>query len=470
MKVQLVYGNVVQHPKDISIGIAILSAVLKKAGHEVDLIDTTFGLKDEQILNKVKKFNPQLIAFSSLSCNFAYSKYVAKLIKEKFQIPTIIGGIHPTIAPEESIKEECFDMICLGEGEEAIVELTESLERGEKRTDIRNIWFKKKGNIIKNDLRPLIQDLDSLPYLDLDIYDYPRYLKNHNMVASFLGSRGCPYQCTYCINRTYSGLYEKKGRYVRYRNTDYIIDEIKNAVKKYDIKRVEFFDDTFTLKKSRVKELCEKLKKEVNLPFHINARINNIDEEMCQYLSEAGCDRVSIGVESGDIEIRKHILKRSITDEQIIEGSRLIKKYGMNLYTYNMIGLPQENVENIRKTIEINRKIQPDFLAVSIFTAYKGTYLYDLCEKNGWLDKTITLNSYYSSTNVKHPTIPFSKLKRIRQYFGFNVFIKYNPKRAFIELIDRSLINFRYYSKLRSLYAVNVMRKSDKKIPAKKPR
>lgn len=113
MRVQFVYPNVIRHPTDISIVVGILSAILQEAGHETSLIDTTFGLNDTQILQAVRRYRPHLLAFSSMSFNYFYAKHIAKLIRREFDIPTILGGIHPTVTPEECIQEDCFDMICL---------------------------------------------------------------------------------------------------------------------------------------------------------------------------------------------------------------------------------------------------------------------------------------------------------------------------------------------------------------------
>ncbi|MHC4124857.1 MAG: B12-binding domain-containing radical SAM protein [Planctomycetota bacterium] len=443
--------------------LAIISAVLKKAGHQINLIDTTFGMKDREILSRVKRFNPDLIALSCVTNNFSYACYVANLIKQENNTPIIIGGVHATIDPEETILKENFDMVCIGEGEDAILELIDSMERGEKNTDIRNIWFKENGRIIKNPLRYLCEDLDKIPFADLSIFDYPRYLNHHNRVASFLGGRGCPYQCAYCINHTTQQLYRDLGKFVRYRNVDNVINEVKSVLMNYDIKAVSFYDDTFTLNKKRVKEFCQKFRNEIGLPFYINGRVDNITEEMCRDLHNAGCQRVSIGLESGDPIIRKKVLKRNITDEQIISTINLLKKYDIEQYAYNMIGIPGEKMRNIRKTIELNRKIRPTFLATTLFTAYKGTALHEKCKKEGLLDESASLNNYFSSSNVRHPFVSRRRLNHIRKWFGFYVFIGYDIKRAFIELLDRHLITNRFYSRFRTFFMTKYLLKSDRK-------
>jgi len=347
--------------------------------------------------------------------------------------------------------KECIDMVCIGEGEDALLELVQSMEKGEKNTTIQNIWIKENGRIIKNGPRHLREDLDAMPYPDLSIYDYPRYLKHRNRIASIHAHRGCPYQCSYCINPTFQKLYKGLGQFVRYRSADKIIDEMKKVVQDFSVREVNIFDDTFTLNKKGVKEFCEKYKKEIGLPFNVNGRINNISEELLQDLSEAGCIRVLIGLESGDPLIRNEVLKKNLTDEQIIDGCKLIKKYGIELYTFNMIGIPGETKQSIKKTIALNRRVRPNFLVASIFTAYKGTELYEKCKKEGLLKETTqSTGSYYSNSNVRHPSLSIRKLRFIHKWFGFFVFITYDIKRAFIDLFDRYLRTNRSYIRLRA--------------------
>ena len=459
MKVLFVYPNIVRHPVDISAGLAILAACSKEHGYEVELLDTSFGKSDTEIVCEVRGFNPDIIAMSSTSANIDYAEHVAKLIKKAFRTPLIIGGVHPTVAPEDTLGKDCFDMICVGEGEGAFLELLDSIKKGEKNTTIRNIGFKENGKMIINPLRPIIEDLDSLPIADYGIYDYERYLESHVGMASFLCTRGCPYKCTYCINRFNQNIYKGLGKFIRYRGDNKIIEEIKAVINAYPVKGINFEDDTFTLKKSKVKSFSKLYKKEIGLPFTVNARIETLNDDVCSDLAQAGCTRMQIGLESGDPVIRKEVLNRNISDEQIINASAIVKKYGIQLYTFNMIGIPGETKENIEKTIALNRRIQPDFMAVSIFAAYQGTAMYDKCKEQGILDESKPLHTYYNSSNVRHPDFTLDQLRRIRRWFGFRVFIAFNLKRAIIEMIDRHLININYYSKIRSFLITRVINK-----------
>jgi len=456
MKMLFVYPNIVESPKDISLGIAYLSAVLKKAGHKTALIDCSFGITDEEIINKTRSFKPDLIGVTTASNDFHYAVHIAELLKKNFDLPIICGGIQPTIAPEEVIAKECFDMICVGEGEYPLLELMDSLEGGEKKTDIQNIWFKHDGKIIKNNIRPWVIDLDSLPFPDREIYDYNKYLEWHHNTASLISGRGCPFDCTYCINHFLKKL--NKGQYLRFRSVDNVIAEVKETIKKYpQITSIEFYDDTFTLNPNRVREFCEKYSKEVGLPFIINARVNAVDKDMFLLLKKAGCVRASIGVESGDQHIRNDILKRNTTDEQIINTFKWASEAGIKTYSYNMVGIPYENYASIKKTIKLNQIIKPDFVGVSIFNAFKGTDSYELCKKMGWLDENKIATSYFQTTNVKHPNFSDKQLKKIRDRFGFEVFIAYKPARAFIDLFDKIFTKSHFYMRARS-FAISKLR------------
>ncbi len=455
MKILFVYPNIVESPVDISTGLAILSALCKKAGHKTSLIDSSFGISDSDIIKKVKRFNPDIVAITTATNDFDYAVHIATLIKRNFELLIIAGGYHPTVYPEEVISKECFDIVCVGEGEYAFLELIKSLEKNKLNTKIKNLWFKKeqknKISVIKNPLRLLIQDLDSLPLTDRTLFDYKRYLKWNHGTATFISIRGCPFKCSYCINNFLCKMYKGKGKYVRFRSVDNLFKEIKKTLKKYGkyIKNIEFYDDTFTLDEKRVKEFCRKYPKEIGLPFNINARVNAVRPEFFKLLKQAGCVRVSIGLESGDSYIRNKILKRNMTDRQIIETFNAVKKAGLKTYAFNMVGIPFETKASIKKTINLNKKCRPDYVGVSIFNAFKGTEIYDLCEKKGWLKKKYA-RSYFRESNINHPNFKISDLRKIRNTFGFKVFLAYNPLRAIIDLVDRSLSQINSYILIRS--------------------
>ncbi len=449
MKILLIYPNVVESPKDISLGLGIISSMLKQSGHKVDLIDTTFKITKKQIIEKFKNFDPDLVAVTAATNDLYNAINLCNLIKSLKNVPIVCGGYHATIAPEDIINQKCFDVAAIGESESSFLKFVNSLEKGKPDYDIYNLWFKKDGKIVKNKIGNLQQDLDKIPFADRRIFDYQKYIDSNRGLATFMSSKGCPFQCTYCINKVLIEKYRGKGTYLRFRTIDNLLKEIKQVVSEYDVKEIEFYDDTFTLNKSRLKEFCIRYPKEIGLPFYVNTRVNAVTKEDLIALKKAGCVRVSIGIEAGDPKIRNPVLKRDQTEEQIVNTFRWAKEAGLKTYSFNMIGIPYEDKESIKKTIELNRKINPDYVGVSIFNAFKGTELYDLCLKKHWLTNKYS-KSYFQSTNVKHPNFTVKQLKKIRDSFGFEVYKIHNKKRAYIDLIDKKLASIPFYTKLRS--------------------
>jgi len=450
MKILLIYPNVVESPKDISLGLGIISSMLKQKGHKVGLIDTSFKITKKEIIKRFKRFNPDLVGVTAATNDLYNAINICNLIKKIKNIPIVCGGYHATIAPEDIIKQDCFDIAAIGEAEYSFLKLIDSIEKGEINYKLKNLWFKKQGKTIKNTIGNLNQDLDKLPFADRELFDYQKYIDSNKGLATFMSSKGCPFMCTYCINKVLIEKYKGKGDYLRFRSINNLFEEIKNTLKKYKVKEIEFYDDTFTLDKKRLKEFCERYPKEINLPFYINARVNAVTKEDFQMLKKAGCIRVSIGIESGDTKIRNPILKRNQTEEQILNTFKWAKQARLKTYSFNMIGIPYETKESIKKTIELNRKINPDYVGVSIFNAFKGTELYNLCLKKNWLTNTYS-KSYFQSSNVKHPNFTIKQLKKIRDKFGFEVYKYKNKKRAYIDLIDKKLTKAPFYTKLRSL-------------------
>lgn len=450
MRVLLIYPNIIETPKDISMGLACVSAMLKQNGHEVSLIDTTWGMSNEEIKQHAHNFKPELLCITIATNDFKYGMSIIDLIKEEFpNAPAIAGGYHATMAPQEVLDQKNIQMVCVGEGDLAITEVADMLQKGQKRTDILNIWFKEDGKIISNPQRPL-PNLDELPIPDRSIFDYQRYVDWHNGTATFVSTRGCPYPCTYCINRRQKEIYKGQGSFVRYKSVDKIIAEIKGVVDKYKLKEVGFNDDTFTLNFTRVKEFCKKYPEIVgNVPFYVNARVNCVTKEIFMHLSKAGCVRVNMGVECGSPKIRNEILERDMTDEEIIQTFKWAREAGIQTYAFNMIGLPYETKEDIQMTIDLNRKIDPDYLGCSIFTALPGTPLYDLCKKNGWLAPEYS-TSYFQDSNMIHPNFTVEELKKIRDSFGYEVYKANRPFRAFADVFDKSLVKYAPYVRIRS--------------------
>jgi radical SAM superfamily enzyme YgiQ (UPF0313 family) len=363
------------------LGIMYLSSQLKKAKHETDLITTK-----EDYIKKIEEFKPDIIAYSVITGSQHDYFKLNNEIKEKFpNIITFMGGPFVTFSPE-TIEKEKLDIICIGEGEEAITELADKLEKKQDITKIKNLWVKKNGKIYKNPVRPYIKNLDSIEHPDREIiYKYEE--QKNNPLKHFIATRGCPYKCTYCFNHQYHDLYKGKGPLVRYRSVDNVIQEVKEVIQKYPTKFVYFQDDTIILNQAWIEEFCKKYEQEIKLPFHCHIRANLLTEPTAKALKQAGCYSVHMAIEAGNSRIRNELLKRQMTNEEILNASKMLRKYGIKSMTQNIIGLPTETLKEALETLNINIACKPTYTWVSIFQPYPGTKLGEFTEEKGLLEE-----------------------------------------------------------------------------------
>jgi radical SAM superfamily enzyme YgiQ (UPF0313 family) len=407
----------VQYPWWDLIGVMYLSAVLKENGHKCEVF-----IGEKNLIKSLKKFSPDIAAFSVVTGPHFWDLRMAKIIKEELDIPIIFGGPHPTFFPQV-IENENVDIICRGEGEYAMLELANKMEDGKDITKIKNLWVKQNGRIFKNDLRPLIENLDELPFPDREIY-YKKYkfLRNYPMKV-FLASRGCPYDCTFCFNHAMKKLYKGKGTYVRRRSVDNVIEEIKVVRKKYPLRTITFTDDIFILDTKWLDEFFKKYSDEVGIPYVCYIRADLINEKIVRGLKESGCWAVCWGIESGNEYLRNVILKKRVTQVQILRTARLLKKYGIKMSVYNILGLPGETLDNALETLLLNIKIKVDWPWCSIFQPYPGTELTEYAKKKGYLDEGFSIDSlkpvYFTKSMLNQENI--CELENLQKLFYFLV-------------------------------------------------
>ncbi|MBN2067469.1 MAG: B12-binding domain-containing radical SAM protein, partial [Candidatus Diapherotrites archaeon] len=421
MRVLLVNPNITLQTY-VPLGLAYISAVLKQAGHETSAFDTRISVKrnvEHDLGERIKSFKPDIVAISCREIDFERGLLVASIAKEHNAF-VIAGGPYATAAPHELISFNEIDAVCIGEAEDAFVELAERMQKGKGFYSVKNFWFKEKGKIIRNPVRELRADIDSLPYPDWGVF----MQESGKFEPTFLSSRGCPFNCTYCINNLLQKLYLGKGKYIRFRKAENILAEVKYCVKKYNVKLVNFVDDAFTVDKKRLKEFAEGYKKEIKVPFTIITRADMIDYATFKMLKEAGCESVAMGVESGSDFIREKVMKRRMPRETIVNAFKAAHKAGLYTYAFNIIGSPHETEKTIWETIELNREIRPGGAQVSIMAAFKGSDLYNYVKKKGWLsDKKFT--GWFNESALSLPSISRRKLEAYHKTFAFYV---YAPK------------------------------------------
>lgn len=434
-------------------GVEHLSAVLKKNGHHCDLMLKTL---EKNYLNKLARLCPDIIGFSATSLQLKSVINTAGEIKKRFDIPVIVGGPHPTFCPEV-IENENIDIICRGEAESALLELMNNLEAKEKISQIRNLWVKEGDKVYKNELRPL-EDLDKLPFPDRELYFNYNHIRKLGILR-ILAGRGCPFLCTYCFNKEMKLLYREPSDYIRRRSPEKIIAEINKDRGKYKFRGISFTDDVFTIDKEWLEVFLDIYKKEINIPFFCNSRLELLDVETIKKLKDSGCGGVRIGIESGSERIREEILNRRLADSKIIEIIRQIKKYRMKVFAYNMFGLPTETYKDALKTVELNIKIKPDTVSNGILILLPKLRITDQAIKRGLVDeKELDFKRYERSMILKQ-----KDKERIHVlYCWMPLFIKF----PFLIRLSRYLISIKIPKILKIFEAYNTLRFFNISVPS----
>lgn len=383
MHILFIYPSINTHIS-YQLGVCYLSSVLKASGHRVSLIVLRTHILKSNLVAQIRNLGPDLIGFSVVTNQWEYAREYIKSIKKKVDIPIIVGGIHTTVLPEETINTYGVDMICIGEGEDAFLDLVTRMEKGHDLTEVCNIWVKSGGKIVRNSLRDLIQDLDRIPFPDVELFLNVDEVK----IAPLWTSRGCPFSCTYCCNHVLRRIYRGKGKYVRNRSLDNIFEEIHNCLQRFP--KLEIFyieDDILTLDKRRVLEFCRRyVEEQFRLPFCCNGHARMLDGDSMKALKKAGCKYISIGVESGSEWLRKNVLKREYSNDQAKEIFNKAKEIGLGTYAYYMCGFPFETEQMMDETVELHKTIKPDYPPqVGAFYPFPGTDLSKVCEEQNLL-------------------------------------------------------------------------------------
>ncbi len=441
MKILFIQDNALNE----SLALTELSAFLKAKGHICGLLITK---KTRQIFNKIRNFTPDLLIFPcSLGGHSLWVLEKAQAIKKKkVKIPIVLGGIYPTLFPD-IILNNSIDIICLGEAELPISELAYKLEKKEDIRYIQSLWVKENGKVYKNGVDSLIQNLDSLPLPDRELYYRNRFIRNLP-IKRFITGRGCIHSCSFCFNPLLMERYGKNRNYVRYKSVDRVISEIEYIKRRYPLRFVHFSDDIFGNDRQWLFEFAETYKKNISLPFSCNMGVDLIDEERIMFLKKAACNNIVIGIESGNEKLRRTILNKDITNGQIIKAAALIKKFGIRLTTFNMIGLPGETIENIFETVALNQKIKSDFQRLKIIFPYPFSKLSKISLEYGYLNHAFFENKNLNENLLKctkRPRIYFKSKEKMQienLYFFFALCIKFPAVIPFIKKVINLPLTF----------------------------
>jgi len=360
-----------------SVGPAYITSYIRSQGHEGALLRVRLEQEVDELIGSIEKQEPDILGFSLTTRQWRRAAYVAGEIRKKLNIPAIAGGHHPTFTPEDVLRAEGFDFVCLGEGEEAVAELLDCLEKGEEivQGQIENIWVEGANRV---EIRPPSEPLDEIPFLARDLLD-----EQHGVVH-LITQRGCPFPCSFCAAGGMRKLYNNKG-YLRRRTVEDVVRELCQIKDEHPLNYLVFLDDTFTVNEAWVREFCQAYSEQISVGFSINARVETVSRDIVNCLAKAGCRHIIYGVESGSMRIRHDIMNRPVENHRFVDVFKLTKEAGVMATANYMIGLPGETPDDIEQTLALNKEIEPDDFGYFVFYPYPGTQLFHLCREKGFL-------------------------------------------------------------------------------------
>lgn len=426
---QVLDGNNVVPP----LGLLYVAAVLEKAGHKVQVFDADPEFQDS-MLKEIRDFNPELIGLSFLTVAYERAFNLCKTLKK--ELPDVMycaGGVHTTVKPQDTLKELDLDFIVVGEGELTMEDICNRLDKKESIKDAAGIMYRENGEVVENERRELIQDLDSIPFPARHLIDMTPYLKPPGIIRGYaeknqttiVTSRGCPFKCIYC------GSHNIFGRRTRRRSVKNVVDEIEHLHKEYNMKGVYYCDDTFTLSAKWVKEYCKDLNsRDFKIKWACQSRVDQTDRELMTTMKNSGLVQLDFGVESGSEKILKVLGKGGAGDRtsQIKQSFKLCKELGIRTLATFIIGNPEETRADIEESFQVAKDIQADYTAFYFLTPYPGTEIYNMAIEKGWLDPNIPFSEIWAHRQPELPlmAITFGKeeLRDIRKKLQNHFFRK----------------------------------------------
>lgn len=383
-------------------GIRTISSVLKKQGHDVKIVfmalseDYSRNYSKKELLQLLKLCkDSQLIGISSYASTSKRAARITCFLKKCTNVPIVYGGVHATICPEDCIKY--CNIVCIGEGEQVILDLVKAIEKNKSIDRIKNLWIKKGDKIIKNPVRHILDNLDMLPFPDYDIethylleYGKIRKFAERDLVGQifFLTGRGCPYGCDYCSNSFFNELYKgKRKKLLRWHSPEYIIQGILYMKRKFlSLNYFDIRDDTFSLRPIEdIKKFCRLYKEKVNMRFKCLGDPKTISDEKIRLLVDAGCTDIIVGVQ-GSERANLEIYHRNQTDADVLNAGKILNKYKEKLAVmYDVITCnPYEKPEDIIVLIRLLQKIpKPYYLSVNNLVFFPGSQLYRRAKSDG---------------------------------------------------------------------------------------
>ncbi len=364
------------------LSLAYLAAALQKEGIEVQIMDHLVSkYTPDKLRRELEQFKPDIVGATCVTLNYPTASRIMRVCKNfDPNIVTMLGGPHATFALNETLlRAPWIDLIVTGEGERTLIELVRTIEKGEDYHQVPGIAFRKNGAVVKTEPRPLIEDLNELPFPARNLLPLSKY-KALEAPCTVITSRGCPFKCIFCSGPR---LF---GRRVRFRDPELVLDEIEQINKEYGFQKINIVDDTFTLNERHAREICNGiLKRKIKITWNVFARADTVNLGLLSLMREAGCEWLLYGAESGNPEILKTI-KKGTTPDTLRQGARIAAEAGIKVFNSFIFGLPGESPETARQSMDFAKELDDKYGAkygFHILSPLPGTELYEKPKEYG---------------------------------------------------------------------------------------
>ncbi|RJP65656.1 MAG: radical SAM protein [Candidatus Abyssobacteria bacterium SURF_17] len=423
-------------PANPPLGLLYVAGALEQAGIEVRVIDMGFdpgGVELERVLSGWK---PEIVGITCTTPLYPHARSIAARVK--LILPeswVVLGGVHPSVVPEHSLRDSAADIAAVGEGEQLMPALAHAFPGMDAATRVAGAFVKSRGEIVKGPAPVPIQDLDTLPMPARHLVDVERYFhaSGHDRIKwslpqpslPVIASRGCPYHCTFCASELVH------GKKIRLRSVANIRSELEFLISEYGMKGVYFYDDTLTFNVPWLEKLCSMLK-ELRLKWICGTRLDRVNRQILEMMKSSGCMLISYGIESGDPRMLKEVLKKGLTLELIRENIRLTREVGIGTIANYMLGFPGETEESMRKTIALSREIDSDVAEFSIYMPLPGTELAHHAEQAGRVLEQDLARFDYARPTYSDNSLPPELVKKYHRKAvrGFYLRPRYILRRA----------------------------------------
>ena len=379
-------------------GVAHIAAVLKRAGHQVAFWQLCEEIEplptEQQFVARIATEQPDVLAFSVVTNQWPYTQMLARWARPRLTVPFVLGGIHALAGAEAVLQTGLFDYVFRGECEHAFLQFIEALQHGRSVETVPNLAYARDGRVTINPVGPLPQPAD-LPPKDYESMDFQRLIDAKNGWVGLMASRGCPFSCTYCFNHVMVEAYKQDLQcsfqglhYIRRFTVPQMIEEIRYLLKNYrGIRTFIFDDDLFTFDKDYVRQFCEAYRRVTAIPFVVNAHVGFFDDQCAAALASANCRIVKFGVESGSPKIRRTIINRHMSNENIVEAIRTVRRHGMHSSVFVIIGFPHEGRDDVFDTVRLLGQAQPGRFRWTYFFPFPGTKAHQISLDGGFIDR-----------------------------------------------------------------------------------